>query len=154
MKYLFFTLRSKQWIKNFFIFLPMVFGGKLFEANIVLKEVIAFLLFSLTASVVYIVNDIIDIEKDKAHPTKKLRPIASGKVTTKQAGILAFILAAVSSSRELIWLFTTKPISSIFSRSALFSIFRFRASSYTLIFAIHPPKFGCRELLPKPVPHC
>ncbi len=96
MKYLFFSLRAQQWIKNFFIFLPMIFGGKLLEASVVLKEIAAFLLFSLTASVIYIVNDIIDVEKDRVHPTKRLRPIASGRVTIKQAKILALVLAIVS----------------------------------------------------------
>lgn len=95
-KYLFFALRPKHWIKNLFIFLALIFGKKLlvFPAN--LKTVIAFCLFSLAASVVYLVNDIIDIEKDKIHPTKRLRPIASGKVSIRQATITAFILGILS----------------------------------------------------------
>ncbi len=95
-KYLFFSLRPKQWIKNLFIFLPLIFGQKLFVFPANLKTVIAFCLFSLAASVVYLVNDIIDIEKDKIHPTKCLRPIASGKVSIRQATVAAFILGIVS----------------------------------------------------------
>jgi 4-hydroxybenzoate polyprenyltransferase len=90
------ALRPKQWIKNFFIFLPVIFGGKLFEPAVVFHCVIAFFLFSFAASAVYLINDVIDIEKDKLHPIKKLRPITSGKVSLVQAVIMAAILAVVS----------------------------------------------------------
>ncbi len=94
-KYLFFALRPKQWIKNFFIFLPLVFGKKLFAYPVNLKVIAAFFLFSITSSVVYLINDIIDVEKDKLHPTKRLRPIASGKLKVREAWIAAAILGAV-----------------------------------------------------------
>ena len=80
MKYLFFALRPKQWIKNLFIFLPLIFGGKLFIFPVNLRAVAAFSLFSLIAGVAYLANDIIDIKKDQLHPTKRLRPLASGKI--------------------------------------------------------------------------
>lgn len=57
MKYLFFALRPKQWTKNLFIFLPLIFGKKLFVFPPNLKVAVAFFLFSLTAGVVYLVND-------------------------------------------------------------------------------------------------
>lgn len=96
MKNLFFALRPKQWIKNLFIFLPLIFGKKLFVFPVNLKAVAAFFLFSLTAGVVYLINDIMDLEKDKLHPLKRLRPIASGKVSIKQAQITACILGILS----------------------------------------------------------
>lgn len=92
LKYIFYSLRPKQWIKNLFIFLPLIFGKKLFVYPENVMAVAAFVLFSLTSGVVYLVNDIIDIEKDKRHPTKKLRPIASGKVTVTEAAISAVVL--------------------------------------------------------------
>ena len=95
-KYLFFALRSKQWIKNFFIFLPLVFGKKLLAYPIDLKVIAAFFLFSIASSVVYLINDIIDIEKDKLHPTKRLRPIASGKLMVREAWTAAVILGAIA----------------------------------------------------------
>jgi 4-hydroxybenzoate polyprenyltransferase len=95
-RYLFFSLRPKQWTKNFFIFLPLIFGKKLFVYPINLKVVAAFFLFSITSSVVYLINDIIDVEKDKLHPTKRLRPIASGKLMAQDAWTAAAILGAVS----------------------------------------------------------
>lgn len=96
MKYLFFSLRPKQWIKNLIIFLPLVFGKKLFTFPVNLKTVVAFFLFSLTAGVVYLINDIMDFKQDKRHPTKRLRPIASGKVTKEEAKLTACILGIVS----------------------------------------------------------
>lgn len=96
MKYLFFALRPKQWTKNLFIFLPLIFGKLLFVFPANLESVLAFLLFSMIASVGYLLNDITDLEGDKLHPTKSLRPIASGKVSIKQARLMAFILGAIS----------------------------------------------------------
>lgn len=92
MKQLLIALRPKQWIKNLFIFLPLIFGKRLFVSPYDARTVIAFFLFSLTAGVVYLINDIIDVEKDRLHPVKKLRPIASGKISIKQAQITASIL--------------------------------------------------------------
>lgn len=89
-------LRTKQWIKNSFIFMPLVFGQKLFEYPFNLKALYAFFLFSFISSCVYLINDIFDIEKDKSHPVKKHRPIASGLIGKKHAWIIAFILSAIS----------------------------------------------------------
>ena len=74
-------MRIKHYIKNFLIFFPLVFSKKLFEVSSLLNCVLAFAIFSLVCSIVYIVNDINDVEKDKLHPKKKNRPIASGKVS-------------------------------------------------------------------------
>lgn len=96
MKYTFFSLRPEQWIKNLFIFLPLIFGKKLFVFPVILKALAAFSLFSLTAGVVYLINDIMDYERDKIHPLKHLRPIASGKISIRWAGVAAFILGILS----------------------------------------------------------
>lgn len=96
MKYFLFSLRPKQWIKNLFIFLPLIFGKKLFVFPANLSSAAAFLLFSATAGSAYLINDIIDLEKDKLHPAKRLRPIASGKLNKGQARISALILGVLS----------------------------------------------------------
>lgn len=101
-KYLFFSLRPKQWFKNLFIFLPLIFGKRLFDLNIVIETAAAFFLFSLASGVVYLINDIIDIENDKIHPIKKFRPIASGKVSIQQAIVTALILGAASITLSLL----------------------------------------------------
>ena len=87
-------LRLPQWIKNFFVFVPLLFSRQLFNKHDFLLTLFGFILFSITSSVVYIINDIIDIEADKAHPLKRLRPLPSGKISRNNAIILASILSA------------------------------------------------------------
>lgn len=85
-------MRIKHYIKNVLIFLPLIFSGKLFNKGLFFKEVISFFSFCLIASIVYIINDIVDIEKDKLHETKKNRPLAKGSVSIKEAIIMIIIL--------------------------------------------------------------
>ncbi len=87
--------RIPQWIKNFFVFVPLIFSQNLLKSNYLLITLFAFLIFSLASSLVYIVNDIVDIEADKAHPQKKNRPLASGKINIKSALTSAIILAMI-----------------------------------------------------------
>lgn len=82
-------IRVKHWIKNFLVFLPIFFSSNLFNVTKICDVVIGFIAFSLTASSIYIINDVRDLEKDKKHPVKKDRPIASGKVPVKKAIILS-----------------------------------------------------------------
>ena len=96
-KYLFLSIRPKQWIKNLFIILPLIFGRKLFFYPDNGRAFLALLLFSLTSSAVYLLNDIIDIEKDKFHPVKSSRPLASGKISVRDAAIVSALLGIVST---------------------------------------------------------
>ncbi len=89
-------IRAHQWIKNFFVFAPLFFSGQFAEQNKLLNSTIGFLLFCITASSIYILNDIIDVEKDRLHPEKKSRPLASGAISKSSARILFFIFASVS----------------------------------------------------------
>lgn len=82
-------MRVKHYIKNLLIFLPLIFSLNFYQIEQVSKVIIGFILFCLTSSVVYIVNDIHDVEKDKMHPQKSKRPIAAGKVSIKEAYFLA-----------------------------------------------------------------
>lgn len=84
-------LRVKHYIKNVLIFIPFIFGTVL-NFTRVGNMFIAFFAFSFMASVIYIINDLKDIEKDKLHPKKCLRPIASGKVSKKTATIIAILM--------------------------------------------------------------
>lgn len=81
-------LRVKHWMKNLLMFFPIVFSGNLFERQKFFRNIEGFISFCIVSSIVYIVNDYIDIEKDKLHPIKKKRPLASGDITKKQAGIV------------------------------------------------------------------
>lgn len=88
-------IRPHQYIKNLFIFMPMFFVGKINDVDLLLSAFIAFLAFSATASAIYILNDYLDINEDRQHPTKKNRPLASGAITKEAAiyliGIFIFI---------------------------------------------------------------
>lgn len=85
-------MRVNHYIKNLLVFAPLVFNGSLFDTDKLRSTVLGWLAFSLTASAIYIINDIRDAEKDRRHPTKKDRPIASGAVSVKQAACLSLLL--------------------------------------------------------------
>lgn len=91
-------MRIHQWSKNLFIFLPAFFGLKLMEMLIIHNLLITFFAFSFLASAVYVFNDMLDIESDKVHPTKRKRPLASGAITIGEGRILIIILLCISSS--------------------------------------------------------
>jgi 4-hydroxybenzoate polyprenyltransferase len=86
------ALRPKQWLKNGFVFAPLLFGKAFLDPHKVWLALIAFALFSAMASAVYILNDILDVERDRAHPTKKDRPIASGRLPIPIAAALGVAL--------------------------------------------------------------
>ncbi|HXX65082.1 MAG TPA: UbiA prenyltransferase family protein, partial [Bacteroidota bacterium] len=88
-------LRPKQWIKNVIVFAALIFAKQLFSPALALASLGAFLAFCLTASAVYILNDMADVEADRAHPVKRARPLASGALSVRSAYIiLIFLLAA------------------------------------------------------------
>lgn len=82
-------MRPKQWVKSIFLFVALVFDRKLLHLDAFLRTLIGAVLFSLMASAVYIINDIADIESDRNHPKKRHRPIASGKLPTSTAWVIA-----------------------------------------------------------------
>jgi decaprenyl-phosphate phosphoribosyltransferase len=84
-------IRVKQWVKNFFIFLPIFFALKVSDTQLLIKTGITFISFSLVSSAVYILNDLKDKVRDQHHPVKKLRPIASGAITEKTATALLLL---------------------------------------------------------------
>ena len=86
-------LRVEQWVKNLFVFVPLFFAGKITHTDLLIKSIVAFIVFSLMASVVYILNDYNDIEADRKHPEKRRRPLASGAISKSKAiGILVTLL--------------------------------------------------------------
>jgi len=73
-------MRPKQWVKNVFVFAPLVFDEKLLNPNYLARTVAGFILLCLISGTVYIINDLVDAEKDRQHPRKRNRPIASGQL--------------------------------------------------------------------------
>ncbi|MEA3345893.1 MAG: decaprenyl-phosphate phosphoribosyltransferase [Chloroflexota bacterium] len=90
------TMRPKQWAKNLFIFAGLVFGQKLFHPRLLARNVGTFALFCLISSAVYIINDLADIEKDRQHPTKRQRPLPSGRLPPRVAMVAAGLFPAIS----------------------------------------------------------
>jgi len=85
-------IRPKHWIKNGFVFAALIFAKELFLLEPLLNTLRAFGAFCLTASAIYIINDIFDAEADRAHPKKRFRPIAAGTISIPQALVLLAIV--------------------------------------------------------------
>jgi 4-hydroxybenzoate polyprenyltransferase len=90
------TMRPKQWLKNGFLFVPLVFDRKLFDAPHLLETLAGFALWCLISSTVYLINDLTDIEADRAHPAKRTRPLPSGQLSKGVAIGTAIILPLIS----------------------------------------------------------
>lgn len=91
------AMRPHQWVKNLFIFAPLLFGGKLTDLSAIAQTFQAFGVFCLLSSALYIFNDLLDADEDRAHPEKCKRPISSGEFPLRTALVLATVLAAASS---------------------------------------------------------
>ncbi len=90
------TMRPRQWTKNGFVFFALIFDKQLFHKTAFLHTLAGFILFCLVSSVVYIINDISDIEADRQHPQKKKRPLASGQLPVSVAWAAAIGLTVAS----------------------------------------------------------
>lgn len=128
-KYIFVAARPNQWIKNLIIYTSIIFSGKLFDFNLFLTTTIGFLILCLLSSTSYILNDVIDYPFDKKHPFKKLRPVASGKLTIPEATFIVFILSLISLTISLVF---SRPF---FFIALLFLLLHF---FYSLVFKKQP----------------
>jgi 4-hydroxybenzoate polyprenyltransferase len=86
------TMRPVQWLKNVFVFAALIFDRQLFSSPALLRTICGFVLFCLLSSVVYIFNDIADIEADRQHPEKKSRPLAAGDLSIANARTFGIVL--------------------------------------------------------------
>jgi 4-hydroxybenzoate polyprenyltransferase len=89
------TLRPTQWTKNGFIFVPLIFDVKLFKIEPLSRTLIGFVMLCLISGIVYLVNDLADIEKDRQHPTKRNRPLPSGQLSKSVATATAILIPLV-----------------------------------------------------------
>jgi 4-hydroxybenzoate polyprenyltransferase len=90
------TLRIHQWLKNLLLFIPLLMAHKFQDAGLLLQTSLGFLAFGLCASSVYILNDLLDLPSDRAHPTKRHRPLASGNFSIKHATLLFPLLLSAA----------------------------------------------------------
>lgn len=102
---LFKLIRVKQWVKNNFVFLPLLFSVDLWSIGNLITVFCAYILLCLAASATYVLNDILDLQSDRKHPIKKYRPIAAGKVSVKQGFfvilLLLFLMVILISQNHL-----------------------------------------------------
>jgi len=89
-------LRPKQWIKNLLVFAALIFSKHLLDLPLLLRTALVFIAFCTLSSSAYVLNDLLDLKEDRSHPWKRLRPIASGAVSTSFAVLLGIILMGFS----------------------------------------------------------
>lgn len=90
-------MRPRQWLKNASVGAALVFSGSLFEPQMIWLTIKAMVIFTITASGIYLINDVMDKDSDRKHPFKRLRPIAAGKITEQQALLTSFIFLLTAS---------------------------------------------------------
>ena len=100
------ALRPHQWQKNFLVFLPMLAAHRI-DAGTFAQSLLAFVSFSVVASAVYVLNDLLDLEADRAHPRKRHRPFASGAIPLRHGGwmVALLLLAGLAAAVPLGWRF-------------------------------------------------
>ena len=91
-------MRPEQWIKNFFVFTALLFSKNLLNLSKDIDALVGFIIFCMITGCSYIINDLVDLEKDKLHPTKSQRPIASGRLNKTTAIKITTIICLVSLS--------------------------------------------------------
>jgi 4-hydroxybenzoate polyprenyltransferase len=96
------SLRPHQWTKNLVVFAALALSKHLFEPEPLLRSLLAFTVFCGLSGAVYLLNDVADVERDRLHPRKRLRPVASGALHLRTAGLVAAVLGAVSLATSLL----------------------------------------------------
>lgn len=91
------ALRPHQWVKNLIVFVPLLTAHKITDKSVLIRAVLAFVAFCLCASGVYVLNDLLDLEADRQHAFKKLRPFASGQLSPAVGLVLVPLLLAASA---------------------------------------------------------
>lgn len=94
-------LRPRQWLKNVLVFAAPLAAGEILQVDILVPSIIAFVAFCLISSATYIINDLRDRDADREHPIKRLRPIASGELSTTFALVIAAVLAVAALALAL-----------------------------------------------------
>ena len=107
------SARPRQWLKNFALFAALVFSGQLFYSESLSRVILAFFIFSLLTSSVYLFNDVVDLPMDRRHPFKKHRPIPSGKLPLPLALFVAVsgFFLSLSLAREISFFFFLSALS-------------------------------------------
>ncbi|MCL5003870.1 MAG: decaprenyl-phosphate phosphoribosyltransferase [Patescibacteria group bacterium] len=92
------SARPRQWLKNLSLFAPIIFSGQFFDKGPFTSVFLGFVIFCLASSAAYMFNDLVDLPKDRSHPFKRLRPLASGKLSPAVLVVALLILTGLSAS--------------------------------------------------------
>lgn len=135
---LFMALRPKQWIKNVSLFVGLVFAQRLLSVTSLERALLAFAAFCVASSIIYLLNDLLDLENDRQHPTKRNRPLASGKLPVSWAivmmGILVLVCAAFTGAIYTIPIASQDIFSSLGGANVLFTLC---IASYLLMMVLY-----------------
>ncbi|KAB0664891.1 decaprenyl-phosphate phosphoribosyltransferase [Oryzomonas japonica] len=124
-------LRPTQWLKNLMIFFPPFLGGTFFLSVVRPTALVPFVSFCLASSATYILNDLLDMEHDRNHPEKRLRPLPSGRISPLSARVLALTLAVAAIA--LAWMVSLSFLSFLLLYGAVSSAYSIRLKEYALV---------------------
>jgi len=128
------TMRPKQWAKNVFVLAALVFDAKLFMPSFLARAFAAFCLFCAISSAVYLINDVADMEKDRQHPGKRNRPLASGQLSPNIAVMTAVVIVAVAL--PLAYLLDPAFAAIAFGYLAILTLYSFRLKNIVILDVI------------------
>ncbi len=132
------ALRPRQWTKNFVVFIGLVFAQKLFERVPLERTALAFLVFCLASSSIYLFNDLLDVERDRQHPTKRWRPLASGSLPISWAIAMIGLLLIVCGALTLCIFKLPITLQDVYVASGGANIlFALSIASYLLLMALY-----------------
>ncbi len=129
------AMRPHQWAKNFLIFLPLFFSHTYFDTNELFATVLTFFLFSFCASGIYLINDLLDIEADRSHSSKKRRPFASGKLSPLK-GVIASFFLILSSLTLCFYFLDIKVFAVLLIYIVITNLYSFYLKNYSTIDVI------------------
>lgn len=135
---LFGGLRPRQWTKNLSLFVGIVFAGRLFTPSSFGRASVAFVVFCLASSCIYLLNDLLDLEQDRQHPVKRLRSLASGRLPVSWAiGTIALLLLACGALTTLLFFLPIAPLTDIFAPVGANALFALSVAAYLLLMVLY-----------------
>ena len=132
------ALRPRQWTKNLALFVGIVFAQRLFTLSSFARACVAFVVFCLASSCIYLFNDLLDLENDRQHPTKRLRPLASGRLPASWAiGAIVVLLLACAALITLLFFLPIAPLTDIFAPVGANALFALSVVAYLLLMVLY-----------------
>lgn len=132
------ALRPRQWTKNLALFVGIVFAQRLFTLPSFARACVAFVIFCLASSCIYLFNDLLDLENDRQHPVKRLRPLASGRLPVSWAiGAIVVLLLACAALITLLFFLPIAPLTDIFAPVGANVLFALSVAAYLLLMVLY-----------------